>query len=192
MLGERVGAREVVAVLAIVAGVAGMAWAAPERVTSHAHAGRLVVTLGALACLALLPYMLRGRARASILVPLSAGCAFAWTGVSSKLITDYLSDGTAGAVLAWWFATGLIAAVGLLSEMSALQTRPATQVAPIVFVVQVSVPVALAPFLGGESWAHTPLGGVAIALFLVTVAAGAGLISTTRAVSGLVAAAEAP
>ena len=80
----------------------------------------------------------------------------------------------------------------VLSEMSALQTRPATQVAPIVFVVQVSVPVALAPFLGGESWAHTPLGGMALVFFLLTVAAGAGLIGTTRAVSGLVAAAEAP
>src|SRR5436190_4434017 len=192
MLGERVGAREIVAVVAIVAGVAGMAWAAPDRVTTHAHAGRLAFTLGGLACLVLLPYILRGRGRASILVPLSAGCAFAWTGVSSKLITDYLSSGTAGAVLGWWSVTGLIAAVGLLSEMSALQTRPATQVAPIVFVVQVSVPVALAPFLGGESWAHTPLGGMALVFFLLTVAAGAGLIGTTRAVSGLVAAAEAP
>jgi drug/metabolite transporter (DMT)-like permease len=190
ILGERVGRREVVAVVAIVAGVGGMAWAAPDRVTSHAHAARLVLTLGGLVALALLPYVLRGRARSGLLVPLSAGCAFAWTGVSSKLVTDSLSSGTPGAALAWASATGLIAAVGLLSEMSALQSRPATQVAPIVFVVQVSVPVALAPFLGGESWAHTPLGGAAIAAFLVTVAAGAGLIGTTPAVGGLVAAAE--
>jgi len=193
LLGERVGSRETVAVLAIVMGVAGMAWAAPDRVTTHAHTGRLVVTLGALAALALAPYVLRARARGSLLVPLSAGCAFAWTGVSSKLITDYISDGKPGAVLVWGLATGLIAAVGLLSEMSALQNRPATQVAPIVFVVQVSIPVALAPFLGGESWAHTPLGGLALVGFLVTVAAGAGLIGSTRAVGGLVAAsAEAP
>ena len=193
ILGERVGPREVVAVVAIVAGVAGMAWAAPDRVTSHADGARLYLTLGALAALALAPYALRARMRASLIVPLSAGCAFAWTGVSSKLITDYISGGSPGPALAWMMATGVIAAVGLLSEMSALQTRPATHVAPIVFVVQVSVPVALAPFLGGESWAHTPLGGVALGLFLATVAAGAGLIGTTRAVGGLVAAsAEAP
>ncbi len=194
ILGERVGRREVFAVLAIVAGVAGMAWAAPERVTSHANFSRLVLTLGGLAALALLPYVLRGRGRvrASVLVPLSAGCAFAWTGVSSKLITDYLSRGEPAAALGWAFVTGLIAMVGLLSEMSALQSRPATHVAPVVFVVQVSVPVALAPFLGGESWDHTPLGGAALVAFLVTVAVGAGLIGSTPAVGGLVAAAEAP
>ena len=55
ILGERVGTREVVAVSAIVAGVAGMAWAAPDRVTSHAHGARLYVTLGVLAAFASRP-----------------------------------------------------------------------------------------------------------------------------------------
>src|SRR5204863_362601 len=36
MLGERVGPREVAAVVAIVVGVTGMAWAAPSHVSTHA------------------------------------------------------------------------------------------------------------------------------------------------------------
>jgi hypothetical protein len=192
ILGERVGAREVTAVTAIVVGVAGMAWAAPERVATHAGPARIALALGVLATLALLPYLLRGRAATSLLVPFAAGCSFAWTGLASKLISDFISDGTPAPALAWALGTGAIAFVGLLSEMSALQSRPATQVVPIVFVVQISVPVALAPFLGGESWASTPLGGVAIVGFLLTVAAGAALIGTSRAVADLVAAAEAP
>ena len=43
--------------------------------------------------------------------------------------------------------------------MSALQSRPAIQVAPVVFVTQTIVPVALAPLLFGERFSATPLGG---------------------------------
>ncbi len=72
--------------------------------------------------------------------------------------------------------------------MSALQRRPATQVVPIVFVVQICLPVLLAPVLGGESWSGTPLGGAVLLAFLGAVAAGAWLFGSTRSVSGLVAA----
>ena len=84
----------------------------------------------------------------------------------------------------------VFAGVGLLSEMSALQRRPATQVVPIVFVLQICVPVLLAPVLGGESWSGTPLGGVVLVAFLGAVAAGAWLLGSARGVSGLVARAE--
>jgi drug/metabolite transporter (DMT)-like permease len=189
MLGERVGRLEVGAVLAIVLGVAGLAWAAPEHTTSHAGFARLAPALGGLALLAAAPYLVRRETAAgSALLPLSAGCAFAWTGISSKLIADYLSSSSWAAVVAWAAATGLVAGVGLLSEMSALQRRPATRVAPVVFVVQITVPVMLAPLIGGESWASTPFGGVALVGFLALVAAGAGALGRSSAVSGLVAA----
>ena len=84
-------------------------------------------------------------------------------------------------------ATGVLAGVGLLNEMSALQRRPATRVAPVVFVVQITVPVTLAPLITGESWTSTPLGGVALVGFLALVAAGAAALGRTAAVSGLVA-----
>ena len=50
--------------------------------------------------------------------------------------------------------------------MSALQRRPATHVAPVMFAVQVLVPVILAPLIFGETWATTPLGGVALVAFM--------------------------
>jgi hypothetical protein len=189
MLGERVGALEVGAVLAIIAGVGGMAWAAPAHTTSHAGFVRLAPALGVLGLLAAAPYLARREAAAaSALLPLSAGCAYAWTGVSSKLVADYLSSATWGAALAWGACTACIALFGLLSEMSALQHRPATRVAPVVFVVQITVPVVLAPLISGETWASTPLGGGALLAFLALVAAGAGALGRSHAVSTLVGA----
>ncbi len=189
MLGERVGPREVIAVLAITVGVAGMALAAPGHASTHGGPDRLAPALGALGAVALAPYALRRRGIAgSILVPIAAGCAFAWTGIASKLIADYLSSSSWLELMLWCPLTGMFAAVGLLSEMSALQRRPATQVVPIVFVVQICLPVLLAPVLGGESWSGTPLGGAVLLGFLAAVAAGAWLLGSTRSVSGLVAA----
>jgi hypothetical protein len=189
MLGERVGAREVVAVVAIVVGVAGMAWAAPDHASTHGGPARVGPVLAAIGAVALAPYVLRRRGIApSLLVPLAAGCAFAFTGIASKLIADFLSSGSWLDLLFWGPLTGAFAALGLLSEMSALQRRPATQVVPIVFVVQICVPVLMAPVLGGESWAETPLGGIVLVAFLAAVAAGAWLLGSTRAVSGIVAA----
>jgi drug/metabolite transporter (DMT)-like permease len=189
MLGERVGALEVGAVVAIIVGVGGLAWAAPEHTTSHAGIARLAPALGGLGILAVAPYLAsRERAAASALLPLSAGCAYAWTGISSKLLADYLSSSAWLPALAWAAATGVIAGFGLLSEMSALQRRAATRVAPVVFVVQITVPVILAPLLTGETWGSTPLGGLVLVGFLATVAAGAGALGRSPAVSGLVAA----
>jgi uncharacterized membrane protein len=189
MLGERVGVREVVAVLAIVIGVAGMAWAAPGHVSTHGGPARVGPALAVIGAVAISPYVLRRRGVApSLLVPLAAGCAFAFTGIASKLIADFLQSWSWPDLLLWGPITGVFAALGLLSEMSALQRRPATRVVPIVFVVQICVPVLLAPVLGGESWSDTPLGGVVLVAFLAAVAVGAWLLGSTRAVAGLVAA----
>ena len=48
-LGETPGRREFVAVAAIVAGVAGVAWAAPERTTDHAGTAAIALALGLVA-----------------------------------------------------------------------------------------------------------------------------------------------
>ena len=84
---------------------------------------------------------------------LSAGCGYAWTAIASKLLTDELAAG-ALLVAAAWLATAIASeGLALLSEMSALQRRPATHVAPVMFAVQVLLPVPLAPLIFGESWA---------------------------------------
>ena len=59
-----------------------------------------------------------------------------------------------------WLATAAASeGLALLSEMSALGRRPATRVAPVMFAVQVVVPVILAPLIFEESWSGTPGGG---------------------------------
>ena len=83
-------------------------------------------------------------------------------------------------------ATGLSSGLAVLSEMSALQRRPATQVAPLVFVVQVVIPVLAAPLLVGESWARAPLGAAGIIVGLAVVIGGAVALTAARAVRALV------
>jgi drug/metabolite transporter (DMT)-like permease len=184
LLGERVGRVEIGAVAGVVAAVAVLAWAAPEETTSHAAAGRLAAGLAPLALLALLPLLLRPVVRVpSAVLPFASGAAYAFTGLASKLLVDELRKGRAGGVVFWTAAIALIGFTGLLLEMSALQLRPATHVGPLVFVVQVVVPVLLAPLVGGESWSSTPLSGGVIVLAAAAVATCAVVLMRSPAVA---------
>jgi drug/metabolite transporter (DMT)-like permease len=183
VLGERVGLREVAGVLAIVGGVVGIALAAPAHTTAHADTGRVAIALVALGAVAALPYVARVRNPGGIAVVIAAGAAYAWNGFASKLISDHLAGGELAAAAGLTAITAGFAGLGLLSEMSALQHRPATQVAPLVYVVQVTVPVLLAPLLGGENWGDTPLGGALLVLLLAVVAGGAALLAGSRLVA---------
>jgi hypothetical protein len=183
MLGERVGPREVLGMVAIVGGVAGIAIAAPDHTSAHAGTAEIAIGLALLGGLALLPYLARTRNPSGIAVVLAAGSAYAWNGFASKLISDHLVRGDLLLAAGLTALTAASAVIGLLSEMTALQHRPATQVAPLVYVVQVTVPVLLAPLLGGERWGDTPLGGALLVLLLAAVAAGAALLAGSRLVA---------
>jgi hypothetical protein len=195
-LGERPGRRELLAVAAIVVGIGGVAWAAPERATDHAGAGVIALALALVAVPVLLPYLLRKPLaghldRLALLVTLSAGCGYAWTAIASKLLTDELAAGTVLAGALWLGTAAASEGLALLSEMSALQRRPATHVAPVMFAVQVLVPVALAPLIFSESWADTPLGGAALVGFVAVAVAGAVLLASSQAVGVVIESAHA-
>ena len=68
-----------------------------------------------------------------------------------------------------------------------LQSRPAIQVAPVVFVIQTAVPVALAPILFNESFAATPGGGVPLGFSLALVVAGAAVLARSPLLLALMA-----
>jgi hypothetical protein len=185
-LGEAPGGREWTAVAAIVVGVAGVAWAAPDRTIDHAGAGAMAMALVLVAIPVVAPYAMRGRAAALGWLPVvSAGFGYAWTAVASKLLTDELAAGALLLAVAWLATAAASEGIALLSEMSALQHRPATHVAPMMFAVQVLVPVLLAPLIFGESWATTPLGGVALVGFMAIAVGGTILLAGSPAVGAV-------
>lgn len=191
-LGETPGRREFVAVAAIVVGVGGVAWAAPERTTDHAGTVVIVVALGLVAIPIVLPYLLRRKAATlSFLAVLSAGFGYAWTAIASKLLTDELAAGALLVAVAW-LATALASeALALLSEMSALQRRPATHVAPVMFAVQVLVPVILAPLIFEEKWSTTPLDGAVLVAFMAVAIAGTMRLAGSKVVGAVIESAHA-
>jgi drug/metabolite transporter (DMT)-like permease len=190
-LGETPGRRELLAVGAIVVGIAGVAWAAPARSTDHAGAGAIALALVLVAIPILAPYGLRRARAAGTLATISAGCGYAWTAIASKLLTDELAVGTV-VIGALWLATAAASeGLALLSEMSALQRRPATQVAPMMFAVQVLVPVLLAPLIFSESWSETPLNGAALLAFMAVAVAGTVLLAGSKVVGAVISSAHA-
>ncbi|HUH82035.1 MAG TPA: DMT family transporter, partial [Solirubrobacteraceae bacterium] len=178
MLGEHAGRYEYLAMTAIVVGVVCVGLCAPP--VSHTHTSEqatITIVLVALGLASLIPYGLRliGHSRAELTM-CSAGLAFAWSAIATKLASDDLATGHTLTAGLWALSTLAASIVGLLSEMSALQSRPAIQVAPVVFVTQTVVPVVLAPLLLGERFSETPLGGVPLALSLALLIGGAAML----------------
>jgi hypothetical protein len=179
ILGEHAGRYEHIAMAAIVIGVIGAGLDAPPLSTTHTSE-RLTITLVlvGLGLASLLPYLLRvvRRSPASVTM-VGAGLAFAWSGVATKLASDDLAHGHLLVAGAWGLGTAAASAVGVLSETSSLQARPAIQVAPVVFVTQTVIPVVLAPLLLGERFSDTPFDGVPLGLSLALLVAGAALLA---------------
>lgn len=198
-LGESPGRREWTAVGAIAIGVAGVALAAPSRTTEHAGAGAIALALALVAIPIAAPYALRFRHSphqggvnlgsatfVGTLAVVSAGCGYAWTAIASKLLTDELAAGSLVVAVAWLATAGASEGLALLSEMSALQRRAATHVAPVMFAVQVLVPVVLAPLIFGESWGDTPLGGAVLVASMAVAVAGTVLLAGSSTVGAII------
>jgi drug/metabolite transporter (DMT)-like permease len=186
-LGERPGRREYGSVAAIVAGVGGIAWAAPERTTSNAGTVPIAIALALVAIPIAAPYAMRGRAGAAGTVAVvAAGFGYAWTAIASKLLTDELSAGSVLVAVVWLATAAASEGIALLSEMSALGRMPATRVAPVMFAVQVVVPVILAPLIFEESWSGTPGGGVALVVAILLVLVGVVSLAGSKAVGAVI------
>jgi len=191
VLQERVGRREIGCVTAMTLGIALLAWAAPEREANHATGARLASAVAVLAAFALLPYVLARASRPpGAIVAVGAGAAYALDGLATKFFSDDFVAAAWLGLLVWGATMAVAALLGTLSEMSALQRRPATQVAPVVLGLTTLVPVALAPLLAGESWTGSPWLRTALAVSILLIIGGAVLLATSPAV-GAVLEAEA-
>ena len=188
ILGEHVGPREIAAVVLIIASVGVFAWAAPREISDVERGAGLVVALSILAVVTLLPYaigILGRRTYPMLLLVASAGAADGMAAFVAKIVAQDASEGALLAVVAWAALVAAVVIVGVVSESTALQKFAATRVAPTVLVMQIVIPVVLAPLVGGESWSNTPLGGAVLVMALVTVSLGAGLLASSPSVAKL-------
>jgi drug/metabolite transporter (DMT)-like permease len=188
LLGERVGAREWMAVAIIVVAVGLIAYAAPEETGSVPRDAGLVVALAALIAVTVAPFAVNLRAVPPVgLLVLSAGAADGLAAFVTKIVSEETTAHHWGLAVVWAVGAGLAVLVGLLSESSALQRAAATRVAPLVLVLQIAIPVVLAPLVGGESWSATPLSGAVLAGALALLSLGVLVLAGSRAVVGVLA-----
>ncbi|MCW3003292.1 MAG: hypothetical protein JWQ20_2590, partial [Conexibacter sp.] len=186
VLGERVDARDWGATAAVIAGVALLAVASPGHTEAVPATGALIAVGLGLGAVVVWPLVRSRQGSGAWPLILAAGCAFALSAFTSKLLTVELAHRHVLGVLAWAAATGVTAGVGFLTDMTAMQRFAATRVAPPMFVLETALPVALAPLLFGERWSHTAGGGAVLTAGLVLVLAGGVILGRTRAIRGAV------
>ncbi len=194
--GHAATRREVGGVLAVIAGVTGVALLAPERSAEDGGLLALGLTLGVLGLVIAATALLGlrrglGAGSSSAAAMIAAGLAYALSSVELKLMSNELSAGAWAAALAWLLAVVLTDGFGLTREMQSLQRRPATQVGPMIFALPVIVPVLLAPFLFGEDWAATPGHGLPLGLSVLATAAGAAVLAGSPMVAAATPSASA-
>ncbi len=190
-LGEPVRRRDVLAVVAVVAGVAGTGAAAGEREGGHAHALALGLLLGVLTLASLAPYARRRREIAGRDVMVSAGLAYGVSGIALKLAMDRISDGNWVLALAWGLLVALGALVALLSQTTALQHRPAANVAGVVLGLEVAIPVLASPLLG-HSWIESAATAAGMLVSLAVLLLGVVTLGLAPAVTAVLRRSESP
>jgi hypothetical protein len=189
---ECVGRREVLAILAIAAGVAGLGLASPKNAEGGSAAATVIApTLAVFAVISLAPYLLRGR-KVPTLVVVSAGLAYACSGFMTKFVADAFSEGHILTGIAWLGGTAAAALLGLTSEMTALQKRSAIRVFPGVLVIQIVLAVLCAPLLAGEQWSTEPFQLAVLGVSLIVLAAGTAVLASAGAVAAVVTTSGSP
>jgi drug/metabolite transporter (DMT)-like permease len=155
-------------VVSIVAGIVILTIAAPKRQVTQVDAAEVILPMLAVAVVGLAPLVLRRWVRASSLgVVIGAGFAFALGAFCAKIVADAIDRSAWVAMVVALGLAALAAVAGTLTEQTALQRRQATQVAPLIFAIELLVPVALAVLVVGEDWERSSLPAIVAALAFV-------------------------
>ncbi|HEX3801665.1 MAG TPA: DMT family transporter [Solirubrobacteraceae bacterium] len=183
-LRERVDWSEWVGALAVTAGVALVIVAAPHRTVTQPAPGRVAVPLALVGIAALVAFAIgRRQPVRGLVLALGAGFGYAWVDFTDKLVSNALSDGKLLIALIWLLAILGFGAIAFLEENTALQRRPAVQVAPVIGAIQEPLPVLMALAGGVEAWA----GGIArlagLAGGLALAGLGASILAHSPAAS---------
>lgn len=184
VLHERVGAREILGVVAIIGGVALVAWGAPSHTETHRGWPAVVAVVLALSLAGLAPFFLRGtRLDTGMVIVVACGCGFAATNVATKLLGDDFDSHHDWTALAWGLvglANGISAT---LTNMTAFQRKAATVVVPVSTAVQTFLPIVVEPLFLAEHWGSADLDGVPLIAGLLIACAGTVAVSGSAAVS---------
>jgi len=185
ILGERVGRREIVGALLITAAVAALGWVAPAHTGAFTGTGKEIV-LAWLAAVVGAPYLLRAvHLAGGLATSVTAGFGWAWVGLGTALVDQALADRHWVHAAGWGIGVGVASWSTLLTEMTALQSWPATRAIPIAFGLEMAAPAAAAPALTVHG--AGPLHGVPFAVALVVACAGAVLVGSSPPVVHTVA-----
>jgi len=176
-LREQIGPPQWAAAGAVVAGVVALALSGVGHTERLPGAAGIAIAAAVLALAAASPFALGRRRLAAWPLIAAAGSAFALTALASKMLTLELAHSRPLAALGWALVVGGAAAAGFLVDMTAMQRFEATRVAPAMFVLEIALPVALAPLLFDERWSALVVAG------LVLVVAGGAVLGSTGSVA---------
>jgi hypothetical protein len=192
-LKERTTWREWGGALGIVGGVTVLILAAPHRAVLHPPAWRLAPPLALLALsIITIHFLARANRRRksprnfnAMDLTIGAGLGYAWTDLVDKLVSNNLYSHHWIVAALWLISVMISGALALTYEQSALQTRPASEVGPLVGALQEPLPVVLALWGGLEYWQGGAGRAAALAVGLVLVGAGATLIARSPVVANV-------
>jgi hypothetical protein len=175
---------DVVGALAITAGVVALAIAAPSR--GGDNGTRTLVLVAALGVVSALPLMLRGHMlRAAILLPAAAGVAFTLLAIATRLASDTLTGHRLLAGVCWLGIAGFAAYSATVCEMSAMRTRSATLVVPLVVSVESVLPIVVGPLALSERLPTSTPARIALGLGLAAIVGGVSLLGRAPALAEL-------
>src|SRR4051812_41770273 len=141
ILHEKVGRREIAAVVAIVTGIVILTIAAPKREVTQVDGASVLLPLLAVAIVGLAPLLLRRWIGASsILVVAGAGFAFALSAFCAKIVADALDRGSWPPLLLGVGLAGPAGAPRPPSGQTPPPRRPAPPGAPVPFAIEVPRP----------------------------------------------------
>jgi drug/metabolite transporter (DMT)-like permease len=193
MLRERIGAAESGGVLAIITGIAMLAWGAPPGRDRETNQAAYAGVTALLVAVELLPFLLRGRSgRATLL--LCAGAGFAAVNVAVKGFSDHVDTQEYAVAVGYLAVAAFASLTALLTQATAFQRHPAVDVVPVIFALTNFLPVVLGLLVLDEHWGKAALAGVPFAVGACLLLVGTGALARAKPVVGVMrqAAGEAP
>jgi drug/metabolite transporter (DMT)-like permease len=183
-MGEWVQPRHYVAVAAIIVGLTIIAITGPDhRQADRGDTAQLTV-MAVLAVGIAAPYLVRRRRHlGAAFLAVSTGIAFAWGDIATKLFGDGVNGDRVGAAAFWLAGVGASAVVATLTLMTAFQRAEVKRAVPLVFAVEATLPLVLAPLLLRHNGGLGSEDVLPIAAGLALVLAGIAVLAASDQVS---------